>query len=60
MAKKKEAKNGVRLGLESQDDVGYMTGKHSYEDEEKQIKTPAPRRSSKATKQRRRKDEEGG
>ncbi|MCL5960989.1 MAG: hypothetical protein M1358_17085 [Chloroflexi bacterium] len=60
MAKKKEPKEGERPSLESQDDMAYLTGERSREDEEKQIKTPAPRRSSKSAKSRRRKDEEGG
>jgi len=59
MAKKKELKKGVRLGLESQDDIGYLTGRHSEEQEEKQIRTPAPRRSNRASKSRREKDKEG-
>lgn len=59
MARRKEPKKGVRLGLESQDDIGYLTGKRSETEEEKQIRTPAPRRSNKTSKLRRRKDEEG-
>ncbi len=30
--------------LESQDDIGYLTGRHGAKDADKQIKTPAPRR----------------
>ncbi len=60
MAKKKESKNGVQLDLESQDDLGYLTGEHTNVDENKQIKTPAPRRSTRAAKPRRQKDEEDG
>lgn len=33
-----------RLGLESQDDVGYLTGKHTLEDQEKQIRSPRHKR----------------
>ncbi len=32
------------VGLESQDDLSYVTGQHGAKDAEKQIKTPAPRR----------------
>ncbi len=59
MAKKKESKGGVPLGLESQNDMAYLTGDRPVEDEEKQVKTPSPRRTVRATKPRRRKDEEG-
>lgn len=59
MAKKKESKGGMRLGLESQDDIAYLTGEHPTEDEKKQIKTPSPRRAARTAKPRRRKDEEG-
>ncbi|MHB1006787.1 MAG: hypothetical protein ACYC3S_14255 [Chloroflexota bacterium] len=30
--------------LESQDDLGYVTGKHDPAEAEKQVRTPAPRR----------------
>ncbi|MBI2953300.1 MAG: hypothetical protein HYY30_03235 [Chloroflexi bacterium] len=57
--KKKDQRRKTRLGLESQDDVGYLTGRRTPTEEEKQIKTPNPRRSTRATKQTR-KTEEGG
>ncbi len=31
--------------FESQDDVGYLTGQHSYEDREKQIRSSGQRQS---------------
>jgi hypothetical protein len=33
-----------KVGLESQDDQAYITGQHSQEEQEKQIRTPMPRR----------------
>gem|GEM_PF-6282582 len=40
-----ERKSAKKLRLESQDDVAYLTGQRSSAEREKQIKTPAPRRS---------------
>lgn len=39
--------------FESQDDAAYLTGRHSPEDEEKQIKTPSPRRGGDRDENRR-------
>lgn len=47
VSKKNEKKKDVKLvlvELESQDDVGYLTGQHSSKDEENQVRTPEPRR----------------
>ncbi len=30
--------------IESQDDIGFLTGRRSQQEEDKQIKTPAPRK----------------
>jgi hypothetical protein len=35
----------IEIHVESQDDSAYLTGKRSKEEEEKQIRTPNPRRS---------------
>ncbi len=45
----------TRIGyrVESQDDVGYLTGRHSSQDDEKQIKTPEPRKSGERSNKRR-------
>ncbi len=55
---KKDQRRKTRLSVESQDDVGYLTGRRTPAEEEKQVRTPNPRRSSRAAKQVR-KDEEG-
>lgn len=55
---KKEQRKKPRLNLESQDDIGYLTGRRTPAEEEKQIKTPQPRRSSRSAKQLK-KDKEG-
>ncbi len=62
MVVKKEPRKRTKLGLESQDDVGYLTGRRAPAEEEKQIKTPSPRRSGPSTGRTRqnRKKEEGG
>jgi hypothetical protein len=56
---KKEPKRKTRLGLESQDDVSYLTGRRTPAEEEKQIRTPSPRRLSKGIKQARKGEEDG-
>lgn len=38
--------------IESQDDIAYLTGKRKAEDEEKQIKTPMPRRLGRVRRRR--------
>jgi hypothetical protein len=35
-----------KTNVESQDDIGYLTGKRTRTEEEKQIRTPVPRRAS--------------
>ncbi len=39
--------------LESQNDEAYLTGRHTSQEKEKQIKTPLPRQQGPATKARR-------
>lgn len=56
--KRKESRRGSKLALESQDDLGYLSGTRSPTEQEKQIKTPGPRRSRKDVKPTP-KDEEG-
>ena len=41
---KRVQRKGVKK-LESQDDLAYLTGRRSSEEREKQIKSPAPRRT---------------
>lgn len=54
----KKERRKTRLRLESQDDVGYLTGRRAPSEEEKQVRTPNPRRSSRVAKKAV-KDEEG-
>ena len=57
--KKKDQRKKTRLGLESQDDIGYLTGQRSPAEEDKQVRTPNPRRSTRTVRQVRQ-GEEGG
>ena len=45
------------MRIESQDDIAYLTGERKEEEEEKQIRTPIPRRLGRV--RRRRNKEEG-
>jgi|GEM_PF-5413396 len=55
---KREAK--VRIALESQDDVAYLTGQHSEEEQQKQVKSPTPRRAGDARTRSEAKEEDDG
>ncbi|MBI4318865.1 MAG: hypothetical protein HY675_10265 [Chloroflexi bacterium] len=56
--KRKDQRRGSRPNVESQDDLGYITGSRPYNEQEKQVRTPSPRRSRKDVKPVA-KDEEG-
>ncbi|MHB1133439.1 MAG: hypothetical protein ACYC4L_13785 [Chloroflexota bacterium] len=43
---------GSRAGLESQNDLGYLTGRHSEVERDQQIRTPAPREKAPAGEER--------
>ena len=58
MGAKKRERRPIEVRVESQDDIGYLTGERSEEEEEKQIRTPSPRRSCRQRWLRRK--EEGG
>lgn len=45
MSGRKRERRPIGIHVESQDDIGYLTGKRSQAEEERQIKTPSPRRS---------------
>ncbi len=58
MSEKKGERRPIESHIESQDDIAYLTGERCKEEEEKQIRTPSPRRSCRQRWLRRK--EEGG
>lgn len=46
------------IHIESQDDIGYLTGEREEDEKEKQVRTPGPRRSSLKRRGRRKEEDD--
>lgn len=56
MSAKKRGCRPVIAYIESQDDIAYLTGRREQNEQEKQIKTPIPRRSGRLWRGRRKEE----